>query len=610
MVERYIPGRGLVDQVVDPANPAATVAAEMTPGRRFMVGVGRGMKDLLQGGMRAGLAIAEGVGLQPEGSAEGFYQATVPGRERFERGMEGSTAATVGRIVGQTAPTFAVPVSAGAGVLGRIGQEAAIGGGLAALTAQPGADVLSEAGTGALFGGAASGLMSAAGAAGRPLVNYARGRLRVPASERTLAQSERFNVGVLAPDIAGRPNVEKASTISEQFLGGMMKPRLRQGEQAGAEAKALAGRLTREVSEPDKQIQESLDTAYKAVKQQARERYANDVLPRADALGSAPATATRAAAQRLLDEPNAKVIHRGYRKMLKDYADLEDMPFSAMHQMRADLNRTARGLYRKGDESQARIVMQMKGALEDDMKSIVQRSGDQQLMQGYREANQFFRDNVAPLRRRDIAAARDVDRTDADTIYRSFIKKNQGDKAQRFYNALDEPGRDAVRATMLSDALEKAVSTQGGRPVFSPAKFANSLNDIKDARNVFFNQAQREELNEFIDLMSTIKRAGQVGENPPTGARAIPLIGMGVGGGMGGAAFMTGDYQTAAGSVLAPFLLNRAFRQMMTGKTGKALLSGSTDRAITDPALSALVDAAQRQAARAAATEGNPEPMQ
>lgn len=628
MAEQYIQGVGWVNQVVDPANPTATAARETglsnagPLGRglarlfgnsrgagRFLAGTGRGMMDVAQGGARAVTRGLEAAGAAPEGLSEAFYQSTKQNRELYQSGLGEDTAATVGRVVGQVAPAMVVPGGpAGAGlkqIAGRVGAQAGAGAGLAGLTSAPGENVAGNMLTGGLLGGGVAGALGLAAKAGRPLVNAARGRMAEGADEMVKA-GERFGVKPFAADISGKPLQQKMDVAMENLPLGMTGPRMAQMKSADTAAGGIARQLGGDAEDIGKRIQSSLNNKLTERRQLASRMYEGSVMPRADALGDAAMNNAKAAAQRELGRRGTNItLDAERRKVLEQFSEIEDMPYSAMHSLRSHVGDQVRELKRTGgDRNSIRILNGLKSGIEDDMNALIGRSGNAALKRDYDAANRFYAKAVAPLQKRDLNRAAQSD--NPDEVYRMFIRGQSGDRAKRFYQALDDNGRQAVRAKMFEDALSGARSYTQGRNIFSPTKFANSLDKIAASRPVFFQGAEKRDLDTFIKLMRTVKRGGEVGENPPTGARLAFIPGMG---GIAGAGYAgaTGDLATPAAAALGAVGSALVFRALNTSPAGKRLLAASQNPSIDSTAVQRLLAQLASSTARGAATEGGPD---
>jgi len=126
------------------------------------------------------------------------------------------------------------------------------------------------------------------------------------------------------------------------------------------------------------------------------------------------------------------------------------------------------------------------------------------IAKAWRKANAFYQTNVVPYKDRLLNSSLTSDLP--DEIYGKWVQPGKGDRAAKFYKALDPKGRSAVRYGMVSTAINEATEKTSG--IFSPKKFVDELNKISEAKNVFFQGKERWELDGFAKLMSRVERAG------------------------------------------------------------------------------------------------------
>lgn len=560
-------GRQQVD--TQPAQPpslhqaAQQVTDEMGGGERFLVGVGRGLMETWRGAEQ--LALQAGSALGVPGADENLsalHAQEADERALFDAGVGQTTAGKIGSFAGEVVPYFALPggaVARGASLGQTIAAGARLGGLAGGLQyVDDGESRISNAVTGAAMGGLAGGLVRAASSGGTRLANAAMGRMR-PEAQAVESLGKQFGVPILAPDAAQSPMLAKAATIAEDIpFSGIAKARIQQSKAAEDAAESLAGRLAPQIDDVGREIQGSLTRRTEALQKAAGVRY-DRVAKAADPLGPVPLTNLRATAKQLLDDakqdidPNAGLIAR-----LENIANANTAPnFSKARQYRSGIGDEIRKLETSMDLKAARPLQQLKGALEQDMNQFANNAGGE-VSARWKSADRFFRERVVPQRESDIARA--MRNKNPDEVFKQFIRSSGQDRAQRLYNALDGKGRDAVKAGILQQALDKATLEGSKGVAFSPAKFAQELERVQGGVGVFFRGADRREIDGFTKLMRHVERAGQVAENPPTGNRLVlPFIlgdTLALGGGMTAG---------AAGSSL----LTRA---LFTTQAGKRLL--------------------------------------
>jgi hypothetical protein len=308
---------------------------------------------------------------------------------------------------------------------------------------------------------------------------------------------------------------------------------------------------------PDKPLESLLTTLYDAVRHR-----------------------TRTVTSPLLDAAGKPFTHT---------VDLTNNTFTDLRQLRSDLGDMITDYY-KGTNALVGAkgvhhLTQVRAAVEQDMERFVSSSANQPLRDAWKKADTFYRKQVVPYKDRALAKA--LSDTHPDEVYGKFIQAGHGDRAQQFYRALDEKGRSAVRYGMVAEALESATSDATG--VVSPAKFAGSLERIKEAQGVFFRGKEQAELEGFKKLLRHVERAGQYAENPPTGNRLIPML-------IGGAAVLDPTKTAVAGASSA------ALTWLLTSPRGRTLTLAAFDLTPNTPAMGRVVEAVSRELARVVAS--------
>ncbi len=195
--------------------------------------------------------------------------------------------------------------------------------------------------------------------------------------------------------------------------------------------------------------------------------------------------------------------------------------YGSIRQLRSDLGNKIQ-MYMSGEngiigEKGVGQLQAVKNALEGDLTDFTQKSGVAEVQQAAKIADQYYKTARVPYKDQMLSAA--ATDKEPDQIFQRFIQAGKGDRAQRFYDALDPKGREAVRYRVVADAVEKATDDATG--VFSPQKYFTAVNKLKDATGVFFEGAEKTELDGFNKLMAHVTRAGQYAENPPTGQRWV-----------------------------------------------------------------------------------------
>ena len=492
-------------------------------------------------------------------------------------------AASVAQRVGQT--------------LGNVG-KAAIGGAVAApaLTMETNiqnpedywARKQAEAKAGALTGGvlgtageAASGIANVASKMNRPLP---------PEAQAIQDLGDKFGVRTLAPDLtANQPALSKTAVLAESVPGsGMVAQRVAQQ----AEARSAAHQLLEQHGidgDVATTIQHGLQNRLAEAKGAASAAY-DRVGQLAEGKGNVPLDQTlKAIQQAKAAESSAVVPDQGLVGLLGKMEDRIQSPevdttFNGVRGLRSDLGNMISDYYKGTNAATGskgvQVLQGIKGALEGDLQNFTNNNGPE-IAAAAKKADSIYKNQVVPFKDQIIAKA--VKSSEPDQIFKTIVAAGP-DRAQKFYNTLDANGQAAVRSQIVKNAFDAATQQDG---VFSPAKFAQSLEKVKGQTGVFFKGNDKWELDGFTNLMRHIQRAGQVNENPTNGQRLVQGLILGEGGGaaLGAMAGHPGALVAPAASMGAA----RAFTSLVSSPGGKRLLLSASDLAPSSPALENLI---------------------
>lgn len=369
--------------------------------------------------------------------------------------------------------------------------------------------------------------------------------------------------------------------ISTQYGGKTGLSRLEQTSQSNSPRAASAQSLLNEVNNAgddwNKIIQASGDVRALRSKLIADDKY-DKVAKMADNFGGIPKNNTLEAIDGALKDAQTSVLPDksliNTLQTLRDNVSSNDMNFSQMRSARSDLSALINDYYKGSNaivgSKGANLVQGVKSAIEKDMNGFAQNNGSE-LKTAWQNADNFYKNAVIPYKDSQLAKA--LRGSDADEIYSKFIKTGgvEGDKgtgrATRFYDALDSKGQAAVRYGMMKQALENSTNSTTG--AFSPAQFAGSLERIGAAKGVFFQGAQKQEIDGFTNLMRHVERSGQMNK-PETGVRTIPILlgALGV-----GESYRSDDPLGTAGKFAVGAY---GLKKLMTTNAGRSLLLSSS----------------------------------
>jgi hypothetical protein len=355
----------------------------------------------------------------------------------------------------------------------------------------------------------------------------------------------------------------------DQFLKtdpGLIRDVKAAAESGDVRAKHLLEQLKNAGEDPDKVLQTSIGLGDFRTRQEAEHLYDSvEDLVKKNALPDVPLKGTAAAVDRALNEAkSSKLPDKQLIGLLSDikagispksgakppnpfpegtalWKQFNAQPaaaipagndYAAIRQLRSDLGNKIQ-MYMSGEngiigEKGVGQLQAVKNAIEGDLTDFTQKSGIPEIQRAAKVADDYYKTARAPYKDQMLAGA--ATDKEPDQIFQRFIQAGKGDRAERFFAALDPKGQAAVRYKIVASAVDKATNEATG--VFSPQKYFTAMTKVKDATRVFYQGAGEEEIDGFNNLMAHVTRAGSHAENPPTGNRLIPFL---LGGGAVGA---------------------------------------------------------------------------
>lgn len=195
--------------------------------------------------------------------------------------------------------------------------------------------------------------------------------------------------------------------------------------------------------------------------------------------------------------------------------------FANMRLLRSQLGDLAEkyGAPINGNKAASKVFADARQAVDDDIADFAINSGNTAIKKAYQRADKFYK---SAMQRSDKAIANAMKNNKPDEIYNAFVKTGKGDRANNFYQALDQKGQAALRYQMADEAIGKATNESTGN--FSPAKFAGEFERMAEPYRNIFKGDDKKQMDGLVKLMRHIERAGQYKENPPTGNRVIPWL--------------------------------------------------------------------------------------
>lgn len=251
-----------------------------------------------------------------------------------------------------------------------------------------------------------------------------------------------------------------------------------------------------------------------------------------------------------------------------------DTTFTGLQLTRSDLGDAITGLLKSGQDKEAKVLMGVRNAMNQDMGNFAQNSPG--LAGAWKDADAFYKSQYVPLKGKAIQNA--MKSANPDEIVNTFVQQGKGDRAANFYSALTPDGQASLRAGLVDRALQNA--TDGNTGVFSPAKFAGYFDKMDVPTSQIFKGEDKWALDGFTKLMRAVQPAGEMGAGPATGNRTI-LPGS-IAAGITGAITMPHTTATMGG-------LTYGMSKLFTTNAGKRLLMAASDVPVGSPAMNKIV---------------------
>ena len=560
-------------QTVDPVKQFFDEADQSN--EALLVGTGRGLKNVYEGVTQPFRGPEFSQGAQAERELYERAKAQEPSFRQMQMGGA--------ELLGETVPYAAIPgAAAGATLPARIG--AGMGAGLAVGATQfvPPSTLdaararVAAASSGALLGGGTVlGL--------EPLrmgVSKAGGVL-TPAEQSLADQAQKLDVPLSAGDIRGGPTTKLETMLEAVPVVGMGRYRAKQQTKAQQAAETVTKDFTDRINASWEDVAKtSLNKRLDNLKKTADTLYSR-VSAKADPLGVVPTPGTIKTiddvitAEQAAIVPDKKLIAvlakmRGGLDRGGNFSQLRDFR-SGVSDMISDYYAGANALV--GARGVGKL-QQLRDSLNTDMEAFATEQGGD-ILKSWKAADTFYKQKVIPFRE-EALIRRLAQENDPTASYKLFLSAAK-QKPDTLYKSLGPKGRSAVKAGILNDAIEGALSEKTG---FSPAKFAAALERRQNEVGVFFKGQDKADIDGLIKVMRHAERAGQYAENPPTGNRLLPWL---LGGALGAGTLASPPTAAVVGGSVY------GITKLLTSKTGRRFLLASS-RAEPGPAMQRIID--------------------
>ena len=372
----------------------------------------------------------------------------------------------------------------------------------------------------------------AAGAIGSVVDTAKRGiqALRsAPGGQSEIVQAaKQANIPLMTTDVA-QPETfigKSAQTLGERIpLAGTGGARATQQEARKAAVQALGADYPAPQSSV---IIDSLMAQKSKIKQAAGQRY-NELVPKVDQLGAIQYTKT----QQAIDDALADLTKPGVVSSkeavqeLQQFSDtLKSAPqtYSSLKENRTALRDVVSSYDAQGRSqlpTRAKALLnRVYGSLSADMDDAARGALSPRDFGRLKEANAIYASEAERLTKTRLKNVLDKGELTPE-VAENLLFSSKRSEVKSLYDSLNSSGRDAVRATIVQRAINKA----GGLDDVSPDKFLNELRRLESQTGVAFKGDQRKQVEGLKQVLAATKRAGQAGVQTASGQQLYAPVG-------------------------------------------------------------------------------------
>lgn len=314
-----------------------------------------------------------------------------------------------------------------------------------------------------------------------------------------------------------------ARSVSEQtpFAG---TGKLRQTQQQAREQ--AVERLTSQTTPQYDEVIQSLKRQQSKVK-----RAAGDRLGRiADQLGEKEIPAQKAiksiddeieaitAKGRVADEQTAGKLQE-YKQALE-----EGQTLKSLDTLRSDFREQVKGDRVQFPNRSEAALNRIYKSMSDDIDTAITENIGKDAARRWKDAKAVYANEAQKVKNTRLKGLFEKGDLTPENAKNLLLSKKPSE-VKSLYSSLDNQGRQAARATLLSEALEKSLDAGGD---LSVDRFATQLQRLKPQINIMFKGAERKQLQGLEKLLNATRQAQQASVATQTGQQTIPyLVGAG-----------------------------------------------------------------------------------
>jgi hypothetical protein len=164
------------------------------------------------------------------------------------------------------------------------------------------------------------------------------------------------------------------------------------------------------------------------------------------------------------------------------------------------------------------------GPVRDDMMDFIKKTGERRDVDKFMVANKRLSETANDLKMASLKSVLKSGEATSEVVNRLLFSQKPSEVRQ-LYSGLTPAGRATARASILSQAAEKAkFETQDGTKMFSPEKFNAEIKRLQPQIGVFFRGDDLKQVEGLSRVLNLTRRAGEAGVATATGQETVPFV--------------------------------------------------------------------------------------
>lgn len=217
---------------------------------------------------------------------------------------------------------------------------------------------------------------------------------------------------------------------------------------------------------------------------------------------------------RVADDQTIKELMR-YRNAIN-----EGQTFSTLDTLRSDFREQVKGDRVSLPTRAQASIEKVYRAMTDDLKDSISGSLGKSQADKWSAAKAVYGEEMNMLKKSRLKAVLDRGDVTPESV-KGIIFSQKPSEIRNLYRSLDNTGKEAMRGTIVAEAMAKATNAEG---VITPTALATQLGKMRKQTEVAFPDLKGKELKGFVDLLNATRRAQEAPVFTPTGQSLTGLV--------------------------------------------------------------------------------------